>query len=357
MLSIKPTKLLAIAAVALSTFLGVVSASPASAQERVRKSIDNLTADELETYIYAVKKLREKSATNPNVQYSYAHMAGIHNIPQLFDQACEHWNHRFLAWHRALLQNYEDSLRAIDPPRTTNVTIPYWDWSIAPSGKRFPVALENNPAEVKAKYGRDIADLAVLFKPNRNTAASGPRYPWDELAPIALNPSYEVFAGPSNFHGALENPPHDGMHGFIGGDLVSTGTAANDPIFWAYHTFIDLIWWWRQQQIDDTEACDACSMRGMPIKTALGTRLNTDEDKPPLLKHVADPKTLGFTYDYPVTVAMEVVSGESGLRPFSSRFATLAAESSGETRLRQQLCNGGVRPGQIRRQNCAGGYQ
>ena len=322
----------AFAVIVFSVFLALLT-SLAWAQERVRKSIDDLTADELETYIYALKKLREKSATNPNIPYSYAHMAGIHNIPVLFDQACEHWNYRFLAWHRALLLNYEDSLRASDPPRTANVTIPFWDWSIAPSGKRFPVAFENDPVGVKAKYGRDIApsDLTFLFRPNRNKDASGPRYPWSEIARIALNPSYEAFAGPPNNHGQLERPPHDGMHGFIGGDLVNTSTAANDPIFWAYHTFIDLIWWWRQQQIDDTEACDACPLRGMPVKTALGTRLNTEEDKPPRLKHVADATTLGFTYNYPVNleIASEMASAnlELGARPFSSRYTTLAAKS------------------------------
>ena len=86
----------AFAVIVFSVFLALLT-SLAWAQERVRKSIDDLTADELETYIYALKKLREKSATNPNIPYSYTHMAGIHNIPVLFDQACEHWNYRFLA--------------------------------------------------------------------------------------------------------------------------------------------------------------------------------------------------------------------------------------------------------------------
>lgn len=316
-------------AVCLSIFFAVSATAPAFAEERVRKSIDDLTADELETYIHAVKALREKSSTNPSVQFSYAHMAGIHNIPELFDQACEHWSHRFLAWHRALLLNYEDALRASDPPRTSNVTIPYWNWSINPSGKRFPVGFENNPAGVKAKYGREIAaaDLMVLFRSNRNTAASGPWYPWKEIAEIALNPSYEFFAGPATDHGALENPPHDNIHGFIGGFLTSTSTAADDPIFWSYHTFIDLVWWWRQQRIDELEACGDCSMRGMPIRTALGTRLNTEADRPPLLRHVADAKTLGFTYDFPVTVAMAAPRAQPSPESFSDRYPVLAEES------------------------------
>lgn len=43
---------------------GVASAS---AQDRTRKSIDALTADELETYVHALKKIRDKSLTDPTL--------------------------------------------------------------------------------------------------------------------------------------------------------------------------------------------------------------------------------------------------------------------------------------------------
>ena len=41
---------------------------------------------------------------------------------------------------------------------------------------------------------------------------------------------------------ALEDV-HDGVHGWVSGDMGVVGTAAFDPIFWAHHTMIDRLWW------------------------------------------------------------------------------------------------------------------
>ena len=284
-------------AVFASVALGVLPLDTVEAQqERTRKSIDNLTADELETYIHALEKIKEKSASDPTVDWSYAHMAGLHNLPTLFGGACEHWNHRFFAWHRALLLNYEDALRASDSPRTDSVTIPYWDWSIAPTGQRYPVAFENDVNAVEAHYGRPIDTrlLALLFRSNRNDEPSGPIYPWSALEPVARATGTAAFLGTAFDHGALENPPHDVMHGFIGGDLVLTSTAANDPIFWSFHTFIDLVWWWRQSKVSDTIEFGACSLNGMRVETALGST-----GGPTKVSDVSDSVAqLGVTYDF-----------------------------------------------------------
>jgi tyrosinase len=266
----------------------------ASAQERIRKSIDALTADELENYIHAVKKIRDKSTTDPSVEFSYAHMAGLHNIPALFDGACMHHTYHFLAWHRAHLINYEDALRASDPPRTSNVTIPYWDWSKAPTGKRYPVAFENDAAAVATHYGRPIdpALLPLLANTRRNSAASAPLYPWKHIAGIAkLNT--EGFLGMASGPSGFEAPPHDTLHGFVGGDLCCPWTAADDVIFWSFHTFFDVVWWWRQQTITDAIPCQDCVLDGMKAKTALRT------DGPTLVKHVTNAKDqLGYTYQF-----------------------------------------------------------
>lgn len=279
----RPLTHLTFRALAPALFVAVALALPSTllAQERIRKSIDELTAQELTDFLHATAKLREKSTSDPTVDYSYAHMAGLHNLRQLFDGACEHWNYRFLAWHRALLYNYEDALRASDPPRTAAVTIPYWNWTAAPTGQRYPVAFENDADGAKAHYGETIAPelLSVLFRSTRNAEPSSALYPWMEIAHIAKPESESeseserttAFLGGEATHGALETPPHDEMHGFMGGDLAGTGTAANDPIFWSFHAFVDLVWWWRQQEIADTVPCASCRLNGMPARTAVGT--------------------------------------------------------------------------------------
>jgi hypothetical protein len=54
---------------------------------------------------YALKKMRDNSLPDPLVDFSYAHMAGMHNFPVPFNGACMHWRHEFLPWHRAHLIN------------------------------------------------------------------------------------------------------------------------------------------------------------------------------------------------------------------------------------------------------------
>ena len=166
-------------------------------EARIRKSIDALSATELANFLHATQKVQEKSSSDPTVNYSYAHMAGLHNIPMLFEGACEHWNYRFFAWHRALLFNYEDALRASDPPRTAQVTLPYWDWTLPPSGLRYPVVFENNPDGVNALYGEagNLELLGVLFSTVRNSEASDPMYPWKYIVAIAKEKESETFLG------------------------------------------------------------------------------------------------------------------------------------------------------------------
>jgi hypothetical protein len=132
------------------------------------------------------------------------------------------------------------------------------------------------------------------------------------------------FFGPANSHGAIENPPHDEMHGFIGGDLVSTGTAADDVIFWSFHSFIDLVWWWRQQSIADTVPCQTCTLNGMPAKTALGN------NGPTQVKDTINAKDqLGYTYQFtpdaaPPAPATTAAGPTAGPATFSLRLPVLA---------------------------------
>src|SRR5882724_7013175 len=131
--------------VSLPTFL---TSSPALAAAPLRKNIDSLSADELNNYKHAVKILMDRSAATPAVNEGYAWQAVLHNDfdrtrPDGEPGGCEHRSERFFPWHRAHLAGFEKILRATDPARTANVTIPYWDWTKPASGVRFPKALED----------------------------------------------------------------------------------------------------------------------------------------------------------------------------------------------------------------------
>ena len=117
---------------------------------RVRRNVDGLTS-ELADYIYAFQKLKE-----PGRPYydSYDYFQALHDRmgKKLGEGMCEHGNETFLPWHRAHLFAFEEALRKTDPPRTSNITVPYWDWSVMPTGDRYP------KAGVDAGYGTSASD-------------------------------------------------------------------------------------------------------------------------------------------------------------------------------------------------------
>src|SRR5215211_1999879 len=93
---------------------------------RIRKSIDRLTAAELADYEHAFVKLKEISEADPSDIDGLQYFQDLHNTML---GPCEHANDTFMPWHRAHLFEFEEALRRSDPPRTANVTQPYWDWS------------------------------------------------------------------------------------------------------------------------------------------------------------------------------------------------------------------------------------
>src|SRR5829696_4364156 len=179
---------LAAAAALLITMAGVL---PASGQEvRVRKNIDSLTAEELATYVHAVDILRKR---DPSRSDSYHHFAELHDN---FDNGlgCEHHNELFLPWHRELLRQFEQALREADPPRTSNVTLPYWNWGLPSSGTGYPRAFEDRTSPLYTATRRRIPKT---------------RYSEAQLLSIvAGNADWNAFAGSpitvSAFPGAFE---------------------------------------------------------------------------------------------------------------------------------------------------------
>jgi tyrosinase len=85
------------------------------------------------------------------------------------------------------------------------------------------------------------------------------------------------------------------MHGdYIGEDMADPSTASLDPIFWSFHSYIDLLWWQWQQ------------VEGHKVNTGLDSRLCglfKDRGHKPenrfRVKDVLDPlNQLQYTYDY-----------------------------------------------------------
>src|SRR5262249_50657322 len=176
-MGIFPIKLTIIVAVLVTSL-----ADGATAQVAVRKNIDLLTPKELAAYEHAMQILKDKSEANGYDNAGYRWQAWIHNCPFIWQPQsgigahddrcdrghpppgpgmigvhpgnCEHFKDVFLPWHRAHLYYFEQILRATEPdgtvtdsrgitgPSTKDVAIPFWNWTLPPSGTRYPKAFE-----------------------------------------------------------------------------------------------------------------------------------------------------------------------------------------------------------------------
>ncbi|GAA2393433.1 tyrosinase family protein [Streptomyces coeruleofuscus] len=193
---------------------------------KARKDINALTDAELDDYIHALDILRQRSELNEEDPTGYAFQASLHNGSA---GPCEHGSDLFLPWHRAHLHYFEKLLQEADPPRTQNVTVPYWDWISEQTPEKFPLAFK--------KPG---------LKSPRSSAAA--ELPPDTLEIVTKTTNQKEFAGypdgdPFGDAGRLESGPHDTMHGYyIGGAMANPSRAAEDAIYFSFHSFIDLMW-------------------------------------------------------------------------------------------------------------------
>ncbi|MFG2331520.1 tyrosinase family protein [Streptomyces sp. NPDC048604] len=263
-----------------------------------RRDINELTQAQLDDYIHALDILRARSAVDPSDPTGYAFQADLHN--DVFVGPCEHGSDAFLPWHRAHLYYFEQLLQAADPPRTADVTIPYWDWIHPQPAGKFPPA---------------FARPGLTATPDRDQLPK--ELPPDTLEIVTTETDQELFAGfpeddPAGDYGRLEEGPHNYMHPeFIGGMMADPSQAAKDPIYWSFHCFIDLMWaeWQRRN--------------GSPALTSPTKDLRGFTSRPRhKIADFHDTEALGYAYAYsprlttafgiapPVPAPMELVASK-----------------------------------------------
>jgi tyrosinase len=299
----------------------VFRGSPAFAATPLRKNIDKLSADELDTYKHAIKIVMDRGTANPSAMDGYAWQAVLHND---FDRirgdgetgGCEHRNELFFPWHRAHLAGFEKILRATDPQRTANVTIPYWDWTLPPSGVRFPKAFEDATSPLFVSNGRyhKPADVpggfgllpVIQWDPQEVKTKMVQENDWFLFAGNARQPD-----GPGGSFGWVEKGPHNTIHPSIGTTMGNTSTASRDPIYWSFHACIDLIWArWQKVHTDATHA--------QPFATPQ-TKIWV-EPFVPVVQEMAQTDTLpagfayGYDYDFSIDAAPLMVADSTVTR-------------------------------------------
>lgn len=306
---------------------------PQETTVRVRRNAFTLDPDgpEIASLRRGIQVMRSRPATDPTGWFFQAAIHGFRQgempfgLPPQFAQlwgTCLHSAHpHFLSWHRMYLYFFERILRAAanDP----SLTLPYWDYS-SPGRSALPAAF---------LFPRDSSN--PLFEANRSPQINNGLGVADQFRPgdhqlffivdteRALSTPF--FSGGGGFNGNLENTPHNGVHGRVGGGMGAVPTAARDPIFWLHHCNVDRLWnrWaarW-QRQPDD------------------GAFLNTpysfaDEDRNVVQmtgREILDSASqLGYRYDDdpPPAAGMMVASLESASpRRLESAFSVAGAES------------------------------
>lgn len=275
----------------------LLSAVPLAAQApRVRLNIDDPRFN-VALYEKAMQKLKDRdpSKDDPNdpVHNSYTYFQKLHN-GSAGQSTCQHQNEIFLTWHRALLALFEKALQATYPGETDNLMLPYWNYGAPPSGTDFP-----KPFEVKT---------SPLYNKDRDPGGAGKKYTTAEMRTMMLRtPSWSGFNGGACVvdtcdgqpcakcdarFGSLESPYHNQTHNWVGGPMLDDSTAAEDPIFWSFHTYIDLQFaCWQKTYNNPTVGCPDCPLRAIPGNVTPS--------------QVATTAALGYTYDWTGTVCAE----------------------------------------------------
>ena len=233
---------------------------------RIRRNAAFLTDDEWTRYCKAVVTLKHTFPGGSSVSI-YDQFVAIHvcvwglrfsttGLAAFTDGA--HDGPGFLPWHREYLRRYEAALTAVDP----TVNLPYWNWGLGaetettdlfhddrmgPRGGIMTSGYFAEAATVQNSLGWTIhPDLRPFGSALRRTGNAGVG---------SLPPQASVFEALgktkfSDFRPALEhgdglgagnNAMHDGVHGWMRGDM-GVMSSPNDPIFFMHHAQIDRIW-------------------------------------------------------------------------------------------------------------------
>ncbi len=212
--------------------------------ERLRKDVDNLTADEIKLLTIAFQGIMDLEDDDPN---SYFTIAGIHWYPE--PSRCEHHVDKYNPWHRAYTKRFEDALRTIDG--CENVTLPYWDIIKPPPAFLFkkPFANYTLPQDVDTAPEHKKGAVTQRDKRSDITKAVKANKVPTTIVDAMAKPIWNEFR--THVSNGIE-AAHDAGHGSIGDTLATPDIASYDPIFWFFHANWDRLWWEWQKAMQAT---------------------------------------------------------------------------------------------------------
>ncbi|HEX2103319.1 MAG TPA: tyrosinase family protein [Solirubrobacteraceae bacterium] len=226
-------------------------------------------------YARAVATMRARDPEDPT---SWRYQAAIHGSrepPREGWNQCQHRSWWFLPWHRMYIYRFEEIVRSIvlADGGPDDWGLPYWNYSKGFPSNTLPPAFREprmpdgseNPLFV-AEPGRNPAGINRGAAMPESALAEEPALSEEQFTPPpppgfggTAVPQPEHFADRA-FAGAVENAPHNVVHGLVGGPfqtgwMSDPDSAAQDPIFWLHHSNVDRLWarWRRGGGADPTD--------------------------------------------------------------------------------------------------------
>ena len=144
----------------------------------------------------------------------------------------------FLPWHRWYILSLENLLRQID----CKVTVPYWDWSL--ESQVWTNSIVWNAQCGLGGNGRPVRTgpfrPSVWMAPNGRPLTRSFNGVLPDCASVAIAQRMGVpqFA---SWHRFIASNLHNNFHCNMGGAMC-TAQAANDPVFFFHHGFLDKLW-------------------------------------------------------------------------------------------------------------------
>jgi tyrosinase len=235
----------------------LLAVAAAAAPQPQRKNYRDLTAQERQVFVNAVKAL--KNETFAQRTFNTCTYSNTYDQYDCWHKECgcgnQHDNAMFLPWHRAFLALFEQDLRRISGNAT--LSLPYWIWP-----QEFPRDLVDGSSDngfmggagtpVNTGPFKDPAWKDRLGNALGRTHAS--RIDPITLLPAAINgllgitfydaPDYKDGTATQSLNGfrsRLEKA-HDTAHGWIGGQAGSLQIAFADPATYLHHAYVDCLW-------------------------------------------------------------------------------------------------------------------
>lgn len=245
---------------------------------RNRKDLRDLTDIELTQWRTAMSTLMTERPTdapfNPPPSF-WDRLVAIHIVHR--DEA--HGGAYFLPWHRLFLLLLENYIRETFYP---DFALPYWDWSTPADaadaalstiwGPNYVGGATSGPSPIqlgifaglRAHY---LDDHAITRDFDSNVSGSMPPLVNSSVlqAVVAIDAGIDPWG---NFSDGVETA-HDLVHNAIGGDMGSTLTSPNDPIFYLHHAFVDKIWKDRQELYGRNEFGGTHDFRINDVRTSV----------------------------------------------------------------------------------------